>query len=107
VKTTRRTLIGAAAAALMVRPLRAAAQDAGKVAPQSRPPDAGSAPAPAPPSEALARLARDRFGKFMDDAQLKLLDERLANAESRSVKLRSFKLNNADEPAVEFRAVRP
>jgi hypothetical protein len=102
VKTTRRTLIGAAAAALMLRPLRAATQDAGKIAPLS-PPDAGSAP----PSEALSRLARDRFGKFMDEAQLKLLDERLANAESRSVKLRSFKLNNADEPAVEFRAVRP
>jgi hypothetical protein len=51
-------------------------------------------------------MARDRFGKFMDEGQLKLLDERLAETEARSGKLRSFKLNNADELAVDFRVVR-
>ena len=53
------------------------------------------------------QLARERYGKFLDDKQLLLLDAKLSDIEGRSRRLHAFKLKNGDEPASEFRPVRP
>jgi hypothetical protein len=55
----------------------------------------------------LSQLARERYGKFLDDNQLKLLDAKLGEIEARSKRLLAFKVKNADEPACEFHPVRP
>jgi len=78
--------------------------DAGTRSDASARPDAGSA---APPPEGLSQLARERYGKFLDDKQLKLLDAKLGEIEARSKRLHASKVTNADEPACEFRPVRP
>lgn len=75
-----------------------------------------SAQTPAPPRtptpdsakkpDALAKLARDRYGKFLAPDELSLLDEDMAALERRSSRLRGYKLTNADEPAVDFPVTR-
>jgi hypothetical protein len=102
--TSRRGFLGAAlaAAAAVARPLRVRAQT---------PPAPGPAatPTPAPPdpkAEALAKLARERYGKFLSDEELPMLDERIAALERRSARLRGFRLKNSEEPAGVFRAGR-
>ncbi len=64
-------------------------------------------PPPPKPSDGLARLARERYGKFLDDKQLTLLDEKLASIEMTSKRLQSFKLMNGDETSTDFHVVRP
>jgi hypothetical protein len=105
--TSRRGFLGtalAAAAATLSRPFAAPGQTT---------PTASAAPAvsptPAPPdpkAEALARLARERYGKFLSPEELTLLDDRCAAIERRSQRLRAVRLTNSDEPAAEFRAGR-
>lgn len=69
------------------------------------------APTPTPPpgkaSDLLAKLARERYGKFLTEDELPLLDEDMAGLERRSARLRGYKLSNAEEPAVDFPAERP
>jgi hypothetical protein len=70
-------------------------------------------PTPAPPAPAamppdlLAKLARERYGKFLTEEELPLLDEDMAGLERRSARLRAYKLANSEEPAVDFSARRP
>ena len=63
-------------------------------------------PAPDKKPDSLARLARDRYGKFLAPDELPLLDEDMAGLERRSARLRAHKLTNADVPAVDFSATR-
>lgn len=63
-------------------------------------------PTPAKTPELLARLARERYGKFLTEDELPLLDEDMAGLERRSVRLRGYKLANSEEPAIDFHAVR-
>ena len=57
-------------------------------------------------SPGAATLARERYGKFLTEAQLPLLDEKLSSVEEQSKRLRSFKLKNGDGPTTDFRVVR-
>lgn len=110
-KTTRRFFVAAAggAATWILGFFRAStgfaaperALDAGVPAAH---PDAGTA-SRAPAS--LLQLARERYGKYLDEAQLKLLETKLDDGEARSKRLHAFKLANSDEPAADFRPVRP
>jgi hypothetical protein len=105
--TSRRGFLGtafAAAAATLSRPFAARGQTT-----PTPPPAPAASPTPAPPdpkAEALAKLARERYGKFLTSEELTMLDERCAGIERRSQRLRAVKLNNADEPVAEFRAGR-
>lgn len=101
--TTRRSFVRFAAAFLSFLPSR--------LAPASAPtepatPTPSPSPTPAPGAEALARGAQERYGKFLTAEERKALDERLANLERRSGRLRAIRLANAEEPATEFRVVR-
>jgi len=108
-KTTRRFFVGAvgSAATWILGFFRARtgfaapALDAGVPAAH---PDAGTA-SRAPAS--LLELARDRYGKYLDEAQLKMLETKLHDIEARSKRLHAFKLANGNEPAADFRPVRP
>lgn len=111
--TTRRGFLGATlgvAAATLARPL--AAEGPATPAPSAALPASPSpTPTPAasadPRAQALARLARERYGRFLTAEELTVLDERVAGVERRSARLRAWKLVNADEPATRFRAARP
>ncbi len=108
VKTTRRSFVVAAGAfsALLAAPFPT--QQLGAVPPEANPlSDAGSAPTPKPSPDGLARLARERYGKFLNEKQLTLLDEKIAAVEMNSKRLQSVKLSNGNEPTTDFRAVRP
>ncbi len=110
-KTTRRSFVGAAGAALTGLPGFFRARSALADAPSASiaGPDAGMRPDAGTSAKApagLSQLARERYGKYLDDDQLKLLDAKLAEVEARSKRLHAFKLSNSDEPACEFRAVR-
>ncbi len=63
-------------------------------------------PAPARSTDLLAKLARERYGKFLTDDELPLLDEDMAGLERRSTRLRGYKLANSEEPAVDFHPAR-
>lgn len=67
-------------------------------------------PTPTPVSEkkpeGLAKLARERYGKFLTSEELALMDDDMAFVESRSGRLRGYKLANGEEPAADFRVVR-
>jgi len=63
-------------------------------------------PAPAKPPDLFAKLARERYGKFLTEDELPLLDEDMAGLERRSARLRGYKLANSEEPAVNFSAER-
>jgi hypothetical protein len=93
---TRRALLKAAGAisALATVPLPAQA-------PTPTPPPPGR------PAELLAKLARERYGKYLTEEELPLLDEDMASLERRSARLRAHKLANSEEPAVDFPAERP
>ncbi|HKD42061.1 MAG TPA: hypothetical protein VKB87_17380 [Myxococcaceae bacterium] len=115
-KTTRRSFVTAAGAlsasmlgcigrgAALADAPAAGAPDSGMRLDAGGRPDAGEA---AQSPGAIAQLARERYGKFLDDQQLKLLDAKLSDIEGRSKRLHAFKLKNGDEPASEFRPVRP
>jgi len=72
------------------------------------PPPPGPSPTPAPEKKpgTLAKLARERYGKFLAEEELALMDEDMVSLERRSARLRGYKLANGEEPAVDFSAVR-
>ena len=63
-------------------------------------------PAPEKKPEGLAKLARERFGKFLTPDELALMDDDMAFVETRGGRLRGYKLANGEEPVVDFRVVR-
>lgn len=97
---TRRAILKAAGAISALASVPLTAQVA---TPTPTPPPA----APAKPPGLLAQLARERYGKFLTEEELPLLDEDMAGLERRSARLRSHKLANSEEPAVDFSAQRP
>jgi hypothetical protein len=98
---TRRALLKAAGtlSALAVLPLPA------QTAPQAPP---GPTPTATPKKEpgTLAKLARERYGKFLTEEELALMDDDMEALERRSARLRGYKLGNGEEPAVDFAAAR-
>lgn len=96
---TRRAILKAAGAisALAALPARALTTPA---------PAATPTPAPAKKPDGLARVARERYGKFLSEEELAKMDEDMAFVESRSARLRGFRLENAEEPALDFRVDR-
>lgn len=96
---TRRAILKAAGAisALVSVPIAA----------QTPAPAPTPTPPPAKPPDLLAKLARERYGKFLTEDELPLLDEDMAGLERRSARLRGYKLANSEEPAVDFSADRP
>ena len=98
---TRRALLKATGAlsALAVLPL-----------PAQTPPPAPPGPTPTatPKKEpgTLAKLARERYGKFLTEEELALMDDDMEALERRSARLRGYKLGNGEEPAVDFAAAR-
>ena len=105
--TSRRGFLGAAlasAAAAMSKPFAARGQT---TTPNPAPSSPAVSPTPAPPdpkAQALAKLARERYGHFLTPEELTMLDERCAGIERRGVRLRAAALPNGDEPAAGFRA---
>lgn len=103
--TTRRGFLGttfAGVAAAIGRPFAARAQ--ATPTPAAAP---SATPTPVPPdpkAELLAKLARERYGKFLTAEELTMLDERIASVERRSARLRAIPLANGDEPVTVFRA---
>ncbi len=97
---TRRAILKAAGAisALAALPLPA----------QTSVPTPAAPPTPGPEKkpEGLARLARERFGKFLTSEELALMDEDMAFVESRGGRLRGYRLANGEESVVDFRVVR-
>lgn|ERR1017187_9841828 len=107
--TTRRGFFGAVlgASAFLARPFAGRGQTGVPSPATPAAPPIRTTPAPADPAaEALARLARERYGRFLSAEELPMLDERIAALERRSVRLRAVKLANGDEPAAIFRATR-
>lgn len=96
---TRRAILKAAGAisAIATVPLRAQVPT---------PTPTPAAPSAKPP-DLLAKLARERYGKFLTEEELPLLDEDMAGLERRSARLRAYKLANSEEPALDFSARRP
>jgi hypothetical protein len=99
--TTRRVFLSLAAAAggLLRRSSAAAMPTATPTPPPAAP---TPTPTPAPPS-ALQKLARERYGKFVAEDELPMLDEEIAGLERRSARLHGFALENSEEPASDFR----
>ncbi|MDQ2977614.1 MAG: hypothetical protein M3R62_00215 [Acidobacteriota bacterium] len=107
--TSRRGFLGAAAgvAGFLLRPFAASSQTQ---TPTATPGPAVATPTPVPAdpvTSALAKLARERYGKFLSAEELPMLDERIAALERRGVRLRAVKLANGEEPAAQFHAGRP
>jgi TAT (twin-arginine translocation) pathway signal sequence len=95
---TRRTFLKVAAAASAAAALPLPAQTPAPPRTPTPAPDTGPGP--------LAKLARERYGKFLAPDELVLLDQDMAGLERRSARLRAYKLTNADEPAVDFPVTR-
>jgi hypothetical protein len=99
---TRRALLKAAGAlsALAAFPV-----------PAQTPPPAATptpTPTPAPPRkpDGLARVARERYGKFLTEDEMARMDEDMAFLDTRSARLRALRLENGEEPALDFRVRR-
>src|SRR5213594_2013689 len=98
---TRRAILKAAGAisALAALPLPA----------QTATPSLLPSPTPTPGKKApgpLAKLARERYGKFLTEEEMALMDDDMDSLEKRSARLRGYKLGNGEEPAVDFVVVR-
>ncbi|HEV8609848.1 MAG TPA: hypothetical protein VGS98_07260 [Thermoanaerobaculia bacterium] len=98
---TRRAILKAAGviSALAALPLPA----------QTRTPAPGASPTPTPGKKApgtLAKLARERYGRFLTEEEMALMDDDMEALERRSARLRGYKLGNGEEPAVDFVVVR-
>ena len=98
---TRRAILKAAGAISALAALPLPAQT-----PSPAPP--GTTPTPAPKKEpgTLAKLARERYGRFLTEEERALLDDDMESLERRSARLRGYKLGNGEEPAVDFAALR-
>ena len=88
---------------------RAILKAAGAISALASVPLAAQTPSPTPTpaphakgADLLAKLARERYGKFLTAEELPLLDEDMAGLERRSARLRGYKLANSEEPAVDF-----
>jgi hypothetical protein len=118
ISTSRRGFLGAAAgvAGFLLRPFAAGGQIQSQTQTQTQNQTQTATPAPAaatptpvpadPKAEALAKLARERYGRFLSAEELPVLDERIAALERRGVRLRAVKLANGEEPAAQFHAGR-
>jgi len=93
---TRRTILKAAGAISALAALPLPAQT----------PTPTPTPAPEKKPEGLAKLARERFGKFLTPDELALMDDDMAFVETRGGRLRGYKLANGEEPVVDFRVLR-
>jgi hypothetical protein len=97
---SRRAILKAAGAisALAALPLPA----------QTSTPAPGPSPTPTGRKEpgAFAKLARERYGKFLTEEEMALMDDDMEALERRSGRLRRHKLSNGEEPAVDFVVVR-
>ena len=97
---TRRAILKAAGAlsALAALPVPA----------QTPPPAATPTPAPAPAKkpDGLARVARERYGRFLTEDEMARMDEDMAFLDTRSARLRALRLENGEEPAPDFRTSR-
>lgn len=98
---TRRAILKAAGAISALATVALPAQT------PTRTPTLPPGPPPAKPPDLLAKLARERYGKFLTEEELPLLDEDMASLERRSARLRGYKLANSEEPAVDFSPERP
>jgi hypothetical protein len=98
---TRRAILKAAGAisALAALPLPA----------QTATPAPGAPPTPTPGKKepgTFAKLARERYGKFLTEEEMALMDDDMEALERRSARLRGYKLTNDEEPGVDFLVVR-
>jgi hypothetical protein len=93
---TRRAILKAAGAISALAALPLPAQT-----PASTP-----TPVPEKKPEGLAKLARERYARFLTPEELALMDDDMAFVETRSGRLRGYKLANGEEPVVDFRVVR-
>ena len=98
---TRRSILKSAGALSALAALPLPAQTATPI------PAATPAPADAKKPDPLARVARERYGKFLSEAEQALMDEDMAFVATRSSRLRKLRLENREEPAVDFRTLRP
>jgi hypothetical protein len=100
---TRRSLLTAAGAitALAAVPLPAQTRTPSPPAPTATP-----TPGEKKKPGTLAKLARERYGKFLTEEEQRLMDDDMDALESRSKRLRGYKLANGEEPAVDFTADR-
>ncbi len=97
---TRRAILKAAGALSVLAALPVPAQ--------TPPPAATPTPAPAPAKkpDGLARVARERYGKFLTEDEMARMDEDMAFLDTRSTRLRAIRLENGEEPALDFRVNR-
>jgi hypothetical protein len=98
---TRRAILKSAAALSALAALPLPAQT-----PPAAPPGPTPTPAPEKKPGTLAKLARERYGKFLTEEEMALMDDDMEGLERRSARLRGFKLSNGEEPGVDFAAVR-
>ncbi len=101
--TTRRSFVGVAGAlaTFLLAPFHRARGQTATSAPPATP-----TPPPAAKESGLARLARERYEKYLTTEELKMLDEEMASLERRSGRLRAVSLKNGEEPATDFRVRR-
>lgn len=93
---TRRAILKAAGAISALAALPLPAQT----------PNPTPTPGPEKKPEGLAKLARERYGKFLTQDELARMDDDMAFLETRSGRLRGYKLANGEEPVVDFRVAR-
>jgi len=97
---TRRAILKAAGALSALAALPVRAQTPSPV------PAATPTPGPAKKPDGLARVARDRYGKFLTEDEMARMDEDMAFLDTRSARLRALRLENGEEPALDFRVNR-
>jgi hypothetical protein len=105
---SRRQFAKAIAATLASVPLATSLANAQTPIPSTVPqPSPSPTPAPQPPSpvaEAYTEVARARFGKLVTPEQLSKIKEDLAGNLRAADRLRTYKLENSDEPDFVFSA---
>jgi hypothetical protein len=97
---TRRAILKAAGALSALAALPVRAQIPSPV------PAATPTPSPAKKPDGLARVARERYGKFLTEDEMARMDEDMAFLDTRSTRLRAIRLENGAEPALDFRVNR-
>ena len=95
---TRRAILKAAGTLSVLAALPLPAQTAS--------PTVTPTPAPAKKPDGLARVARERYGEFLTEEELGRMDEDMTFLDTRSTRLRAIRLENGEEPALDFRVNR-
>jgi len=100
---TRRTLLKSASAlaSLLLAPVSFLKGQTATPAPTPTPGPSGQEG-----PKGLAAAARERYGKYLDPDEFKMLDEEMASLERRGGRLRAIRLGNGEEPATDFRTKR-